>query len=61
MEKDPDKVEDETDRQSDVDVLEPQVRNLRRLFEGMVEARTSTKGSRGSGELDPDLGLDPGK
>ena len=61
VEKDPDKVEDETDKQSDVDVMEPRVRNLRRLFEGMVEARTSTKGGRGLGEQDPDLGLDPGK
>ena len=61
VEKVPDKIEDEPDRQGGVDNLEPQVRNLRRLFEGMVEARTSTKGSRGLGELDPDLVLDPGK
>ena len=61
VEKDPDKVEDETDEQSDVDVMEPRVRNLRRMFEGMVEDTTSTKGGRGLGEQDPDLGLDPGK
>ena len=41
--------------------LEPQVRTLRRMFEGIGEAKASPKGKRGKEVKDPGLGLGPGK
>ena len=56
-----DKAEEDSGKQSGTGSLEPQVRTVKRMFEGIGEAKTSSKGKRGTGELDLGFGLDPGK